>query len=121
MSNISRCATARLFTLICLKCGADFHDTLHIPHIPAWECRITERTGTGMGRADRQKVRGGQRGRTPDRLVYTCCLTALKTPANRYTNGSNRPEMTKHLCMYDNDWFPRKGNMQMQYKAHPYY
>ncbi len=59
--NISRCTIACLFTLICLKCGADFHYTAHIPYIPAWECWITECSGTGMGRAEsleREQGRG---------------------------------------------------------------
>lgn len=58
--KLSRCTIACLFTLICLKCGADFHYTAHIPYIPAWECWITECSGTGMGRAESLEREGNK-------------------------------------------------------------
>lgn len=58
--NISRCTIACLFTLNCLKCGADFHYTVHIPYIPAWECWITECSGTGMRRAESLEREGNK-------------------------------------------------------------
>lgn len=96
--NISRCIIACLFTLICLKYGADFHYTAHIPYIPAWECWIIERSGTGVGWAESLEREGNKaEGNNlhllphglwdPARKTYQLLLTAICSSSDLITRN----------------------------------